>query len=358
MNCSLRLTINRIAENAVDLNLKLMKWRLIPDIDLDAVKNCKCLLIGAGSLGCQVARNLLAWGVRNITFVDNGRISYSNPVRQSLFVFEDCGTDKTKADTAAERMKAIFPSANSIGVNMKIPMPGHASETQEGIEEAKANYEKLEELVKEHDAVFLLTDTRESRWLATVLAQMYNKICITAALGFDTYVVLRHGQRYDLHDPIKHGDRLGCYFCGDIVAPTNSLKDRTLDQQCTVSRPALCTIASAISVELLVSILNSPEKIATGAADVLDMCGRSVLGLVPQQIRGDLSNWSTTCLFGQSFKECVACSEKVVESLKKDRFEFVLQVLNKGSYLEDITGISKMMKEIDEGTIDIIAIDE
>lgn len=342
----------------MDLNLKLMKWRLIPDIDLEAAKNCRCLLIGAGSLGCQVGRNLLAWGVRNLTFVDNGRISYSNPVRQSLFVFEDCGTDRTKASTAAERIRAIFPSANAAGVNMKIPMPGHPVETQEGIDEAKANYEKLEELIKEHDAVFLLTDTRESRWLATVLAQLYNKICITAALGFDTYVVLRHGQRHDIHDSAKHGERLGCYFCGDVVAPTNSLKDRTLDQQCTVSRPALCTIASAIAVELLISLLNSPDKVATGASEVLEKCGRSTLGAIPQQIRGDLASWGMTCLFGQSFKECVACSEKVVQGLKNEKFEFVMKALNKSNYLEDITGISQMMKEIDEGTIDIIAIDE
>jgi hypothetical protein len=28
-----------------------------------------------------------AWGVRNITLVDNARVSYSNPVRQSLFEY-------------------------------------------------------------------------------------------------------------------------------------------------------------------------------------------------------------------------------------------------------------------------------
>lgn len=37
-------------------------------------------------------------------------MSYSNPVRQSLFQFEDCVKGgKPKAEAAAEAMKKIFP---------------------------------------------------------------------------------------------------------------------------------------------------------------------------------------------------------------------------------------------------------
>lgn len=52
-----------------------------------------------------------AWGVRHISLVDNGKVSYSNPVRQSLFTHEDClNGGKPKAIAAAENLKKIFPS--------------------------------------------------------------------------------------------------------------------------------------------------------------------------------------------------------------------------------------------------------
>jgi ubiquitin-like modifier-activating enzyme ATG7 len=73
-----------------------MKWRIVPDLNLDIIKNCKCLLIGAGSLGCQVSRNLIGWGVREIVFVDCGVVSYSNPVGQSLFTCNDIGKPKVQ----------------------------------------------------------------------------------------------------------------------------------------------------------------------------------------------------------------------------------------------------------------------
>jgi len=52
---------------------------------------------------------LQAWGVRKITFVDNGIVSYSNPARQSLFTFEESIKGRPKAEAAAEALKKIYP---------------------------------------------------------------------------------------------------------------------------------------------------------------------------------------------------------------------------------------------------------
>lgn len=207
----------RLADQSVDLNLKLMKWRIAPELDLDVVRDSRCLLLGAGTLGSYVARNLLGWGVRNITFVDNAKVSFSNPVRQPLFGFRDCvagGVDK--AERAAEALREIYPGVEGRGLKLSVPMAGHPV-ADEGKE--REEFETLERLVEEHDALFLLMDSRESRWLPTVLGKAKGKVVMNAALGFDTYVVMRHGAKLNAED--KPESSLGCYFCNDVVAPAD-----------------------------------------------------------------------------------------------------------------------------------------
>ncbi len=127
VNLSANMDPRYLSRSAVDLNLKLMRWRILPTLDLEKAKQTRCLLLGAGTLGCNVARCLLGWGVRKITFVDSSHVSYSNPVRQSLFKFEDCKNGGTlKAQAAADSLKQIFPDVEAEGVQLLIPMPGHA----------------------------------------------------------------------------------------------------------------------------------------------------------------------------------------------------------------------------------------
>jgi len=337
----------RLADQAVDLNLKLMRWRILPALDLEKVANTKCLLLGAGTLGCYVARTLMGWGVRTITFVDSARVSFSNPVRQPLFEFEDClNGGKPKAACAAERLKKIFPGVNSSGYNLSIPMPGHPIPPA-STEQARKDVEVLEKLFDEHDAVFLLMDSRESRWLPTVLGAAKGKIVMNAALGFDTFLVMRHGARATLS---ANHQRLGCYYCNDIVAPADSLTDRTLDQMCTVTRPGLASIAASTAVELLVSLLQHPDGINApppplGQNAPEAPASESVLGLVPHQLRGFLAQFRNMPITGAAYHRCTGCSETILNAYEKDGFEMLLKAFNETGYLESLTGLDKLYDE-------------
>lgn len=56
---------------------------------------------------------------------------------------------------------------------MSIPMPGHIANFDD-----HQNIETLSKLIEDHDVIFLLTDSRESRWLPTMLSTLHNKVVI------------------------------------------------------------------------------------------------------------------------------------------------------------------------------------
>lgn len=340
----------KLSQAASDLNLKLMRWRALPELDTERLAKTRCLLVGSGTLGCSVARCLLGWGFREITMLDNGRVSYSNPARQSLFTHEDCANGgRPKAEAAAEALRNILPNVSVQGVQLDIPMPGHFVSTQAELEKAKTSVAQLEALIESHDVIALLTDTRESRWLPSLLGAKHNKLILNSALGFDSFMVMRHG-----HGPQDSSDsddtgasssrRLGCYFCNDVVAPQNSMKDRTLDQQCTVTRPGLAPIAGAVLVELLVGLLHHPDgnQAPALADDAEDHQGLRGLGALPHQVRGSLRTFANANITGEAFPQCTACSACVVDAYKEGGFDMLLQAFNKPDFLEDLTGLTEL----------------
>ncbi|KAI1331884.1 hypothetical protein F5Y16DRAFT_395173 [Xylariaceae sp. FL0255] len=331
----------RLADQSVDLNLKLMKWRISPDLNLDAIKNTKCLLLGAGTLGSYVSRNLMGWGVRKITFIDYGAVSFSNPVRQPLFVYDDClNGGAPKALKAAEALKQIYPGVESHGEVLSVPMLGHPI-----VDKTQDSFERLKSLIDEHDAIFLLMDSRESRWLPTLMGKATGKIVMNAALGFDTYVVMRHGA--EPKDGSK--DTLGCYFCNDVVAPGDSQKDLTLDQQCTVTRPGIAAIASALLVELLTSLLQHPLRHhapapATGAS-MDNQNDEHALGIVPHQIRGFLNRFQNLVIKGESYPCCSACSPPILSAYRNEGWEFVKRALEDKDYVAELSGLAEVQRK-------------
>ena len=54
-------------------------------------------------------------------------------------------------------------------------MPGHPV-APASVAQVQADVAKLEKLFDEHDAIFLLMDSRESRWLPTVLGAAKGKV--------------------------------------------------------------------------------------------------------------------------------------------------------------------------------------
>ncbi|KAL3317180.1 Autophagy protein 7 [Cichlidogyrus casuarinus] len=360
----------KLAEMAVSLNLKLMLWRVMPSLNLSPIRDAKCLLLGAGTLGCNVARQLLSdadhqgWGIQKITLVDNGKVSYSNPVRQSLFKFSDSVTGENKAVAASCALKEIYPGVDAEAHNFTIPMPGHCitnalldeEANQALIKAARDSCDSLKGLIAQHDVVFLLLDTREARWLPSLLATHLGKITVNAALGFDSYLVMRHGVASKLGtspsaETVESGNscetvlgsNLGCYFCNDVVAPSDSTRGRAMDQQCTVTRPGASMMASATAVELCVSILQHPLRGRAPAETANE--NSSHFGFIPHQIRGFLSSYSIMLPAVSAFSNCSACSQVVLDAYAKDDFQFLLRVFQDSDYLEQISGLKQLQNQ-------------
>lgn len=277
----------------------------------------------------------------------------------------------------------------------------------------RASVKQLQELIQTHDVIFLLMDSRESRWLPTVMAAAAQKLVINVALGFDTFLVQRHGVRLRKKDSSSSGNaphieevysqlkasklgdeetleestadgkmssgsllfghQLGCYFCNDIFAPGNSSTDRTLDQQCTVTRPGASMIAAGYAVELMASLLQHPAKALAPAiissspsssgqdsASHSAASAESVLGVVPHQIRGFLSRFEQLTPSYGAFEHCIACSSAVLEKLcpsgrsDEDFLALLLEIFREPTILESMTGLQKyhLLDEADISSLD------
>ena len=126
-----------------------------------------------------------------------------------------------------------------------------------------------------------------------------------------------------------------------ILMGNQSVTDRTLDQQCTVTRPGVAAIASALLVEILVSIVQHPlGALAPAPISPTQEHGDHPLGIIPHQIRGYLSHFHNAVIRGNSYDCCSACSARIIDAYKLDGWNFVKRALNEKGYVEDLSGLT------------------
>ena len=262
-------------------------------------------------------------------------------------------------------------------------------------------------------------------WLPTLLCAANDVALINAALGFDSYLVMRHGggtasavrevsfsrenartrenvseseddEPGDEEDARLLSSRLGCYFCNDVMAPGDSTRDRTLYQQCTVTRPGLAPIAGALAAEMLVALrhwrgdeadVKTEEAEATLRSDAPNLrpgappahvgalrAPRAArLGLT--RSRGHVSTYAQSLFAAPAFDKCTACSETVVRAFrgrgsrvseaeettppdenetarelkkKNARDAFLLAAFADPTFLEDATGLTEVHRAADD----------
>ncbi|MEG1017670.1 MAG: HesA/MoeB/ThiF family protein [Oscillospiraceae bacterium] len=93
----------------------------MPEIGADGqrrLRDAAVTVVGAGGLGCPALTYLACAGVGKITVIDGDTVSQSNLNRQFLFGVCDLGKEKAKA--ACEKLCAMYPDTDFLGVGERL----------------------------------------------------------------------------------------------------------------------------------------------------------------------------------------------------------------------------------------------
>jgi len=85
---------------------------------MDSCASCRLLIVGAGGIGCELLKNVVFSGFRDITIIDLDTIEVSNLNRQFLFQRQHVGCSKSV--TAAARVQEMCPDARIVGLQGNI----------------------------------------------------------------------------------------------------------------------------------------------------------------------------------------------------------------------------------------------
>lgn len=110
-----------------------------------------------------------------------------------------------------------------------------------------------------------------------------------------------------------------------------------------MTRPGVAAIASALLVEIFVSLLQHPlGGSAPAPLSAAEDRGDHPLGIVPHQIRGYLSNFQNLVIKGSSYHCCSACSQRITGAYKSDGWQFLKRALTETGYVEELSGLAEV----------------
>lgn len=89
----------------------------------ESLSTCQVLVVGAGGIGCELLKNLVLTGFKNIEVIDLDTIDVSNLNRQFLFQKKHVG--KSKAQVARDSALQFCPSANITAYHDSIMNPDY-----------------------------------------------------------------------------------------------------------------------------------------------------------------------------------------------------------------------------------------
>lgn len=126
---------------------------------VEKIQNTKPFIIGSGAIGCELVKNLGMFGVKEMFLTDMDYIEKSNLSRQFLFNDEDIR--KSKAQTAAKKIKLMNPDTNVLVYEQKV-----CKETEETFNK---------EFHKKVDIYLNALDNQDARIYVDNLAIKYTK---------------------------------------------------------------------------------------------------------------------------------------------------------------------------------------
>lgn len=63
-------------------------------------------------------------------------------------------------------------------------------------------------------------------------------------------------------------------------------------------------------------------------------------------------------MYGEAFDKCIGCSKIIVDEYIKNKEEFIVKACNQPDYLEELTGIAEMMRNVNFNDVQTFEFDD